>query len=150
MSSSVRTYRQNFLSSARVLEPASTTYCECTATRAAEIYDDVGQRSLGRLLTGFTEDSMVQATLRASQSGIGYKRAQDNSSQAAHPSNDTRRSHGWPSAETPLETRPAAVIETATSTPSMTMTEPRQRYIFRKRLRQQKKRGSKQSGASGA
>ena len=38
------------------------------------------------------------------------------SSQAAHPSKDTRRSPGWPSAEAPLETRLAAVTETATST----------------------------------
>ena len=33
--------------------------------RAAEIYDEVGQRSLERLFRGLTEDSMTQATLSA-------------------------------------------------------------------------------------
>ena len=37
--------------------------------RAAEICDEVGQRSLERLFPGFTEDSLVQATLSAGQSG---------------------------------------------------------------------------------
>ena len=45
--------------------------------RAAEIYDEVGQRFLERLFPGLTEDSMTQATLSASQSGIGYKRPRD-------------------------------------------------------------------------
>ena len=45
--------------------------------RAAENFDEVGQRSLERLFQGFTEDSMEQATLSAGQSGIGYKRARD-------------------------------------------------------------------------
>ena len=46
-------------------------------TRAAEIFNEVGQRSFGRLFPGFTEDSLEQATLRAGQSGIGFKRARD-------------------------------------------------------------------------
>ena len=46
--------------------------------RRAEIFDEVGRRSLERLFPGFTEDSMEQATtLCAGQSGIGYKRARD-------------------------------------------------------------------------
>ena len=43
--------------------------------RAAEIYDEVGQKSLEILFPGFTEDSLKQATLSAGLSGIGYKRA---------------------------------------------------------------------------
>ena len=39
--------------------------------RTAEIFDEVGQRSLQRLFPGFTEDSLEQATLSAGQSGIG-------------------------------------------------------------------------------
>ena len=35
--------------------------------RAAEIYDEVGQRSPERRFPGFTEDSLVQATLSAGQ-----------------------------------------------------------------------------------
>ena len=38
--------------------------------RAAEIYDEIGRRSLERLFPGLTEDSMTQATLNAGQSGI--------------------------------------------------------------------------------
>ena len=45
--------------------------------RAAEIQDEVGQRSLERLFPDLTEDSMTQATLSAGQSGIGYKRARE-------------------------------------------------------------------------
>ena len=45
--------------------------------RAAEIYDEVGQRSLERLFPGITEDIMTRATLSAGQSGIGFKRARD-------------------------------------------------------------------------
>ena len=45
--------------------------------RAAEIYDEVGQRSLEPLFHRLTEDSMTQATLSAGQSGIGFKRARD-------------------------------------------------------------------------
>ena len=43
----------------------------------AEIFDEVGQRSLERLFPGFTEDSMLQATLSSGQFGIGYKRARE-------------------------------------------------------------------------
>ena len=39
--------------------------------RAAENYDEVGQRSLERVFPRFTEDSITQATLSAGQSGIG-------------------------------------------------------------------------------
>ena len=35
--------------------------------RTAEIYDEVGQRSLERLFPGFTEDSMVQASPESEQ-----------------------------------------------------------------------------------
>ena len=44
---------------------------------AAAVYDVIGQRSLDRLFFGLTEDSVTQATLSASQSGIGVKRARD-------------------------------------------------------------------------
>ena len=40
---------------------------------AAKIFDEVGQRSLERLFRGFTKDSSKQATLSASQSGIGTR-----------------------------------------------------------------------------
>ena len=43
--------------------------------RAAQIFDEVGDRSLERLFPGFTEHSREQATLSESQSRIGYKRA---------------------------------------------------------------------------
>ena len=43
----------------------------------AEIFDEVGHRSLKRLFPGFTEDSLEQATLNAGQSGIGYKRSRN-------------------------------------------------------------------------
>ena len=43
--------------------------------RAAEIHDEVGQRSPERLFPGFTEDSSVQAIISGSQSRMGYKRA---------------------------------------------------------------------------
>ena len=77
VSSCVRTRRQNLPSSASVLASVeSTTSSECTVTQffkrqAANIFDEVGQRSLERLLPGFTEDGLEQATLSASQSGIG-------------------------------------------------------------------------------
>ena len=52
-----------------------TTSSECTVTRffrrAAEIFDEVWQRSLERLFPQVTEDSWEQATLSAGQSGIG-------------------------------------------------------------------------------
>ena len=52
---------------------------------AAEIYEEVEQRSHERLFPGLTEASMTQATLSAGQSGIGYKRA------------TSRLLHTWPS-----------------------------------------------------
>ena len=45
--------------------------------RAAEVYDEIGQRSLERLSPSLTEDSMTQATLSSGQSGTGYTRARD-------------------------------------------------------------------------
>ena len=45
--------------------------------RAAEIFDEIGQRSFERVFPGFTEDSLEQATLSAGQSGVGNKRARD-------------------------------------------------------------------------
>ena len=45
--------------------------------RAAEIYDEVGQRSLERLFLGLAENSMTQATLSAGQSRIGFEGARD-------------------------------------------------------------------------
>ena len=39
---------------------------------AAEVYDEIGKRSLERLFPGLTEDSMTQATLSAGQSGKGF------------------------------------------------------------------------------
>ena len=44
---------------------------------AAEVYDEIGQRSPERLFPGPTEVSMTQATLSAGQSRIGFKRARD-------------------------------------------------------------------------
>ena len=43
----------------------------------AKTFDEVGLRSLERLLPGFTEDCAQQATLSAGQSGIGCKRSVD-------------------------------------------------------------------------
>ena len=93
--------------------------------RAAEIYDEVGQRSLERLFPGFTEDSMTQATLSAGQSGIGYKRARDIAAPAhlgALTAAKPRIQEMIQDAITagllpkqPPETRPAAVIETAST-----------------------------------
>ena len=45
--------------------------------RAADFHDEVGQRSLERLLPGFTEGGTTQATLSAGQSGIGFKKERD-------------------------------------------------------------------------
>ena len=87
--------------------------------RAAEIFDEVGQRSLARLFPGFTEDSMTQATLSADPSGIGYKRARDIAAPAAKPRIQAMVQDAVTAGLLPkqtLETRLAAVIETATST----------------------------------
>ena len=70
---------------------------------AAEVYEEIWQRSLERLLPGLTEDTTTQATLSAGQSGTGFNRAPDidapahlgsRRSQAAHPGYDPRRSLG--------------------------------------------------------
>ena len=46
--------------------------------RAAEIYEEVWLWSVEGPFPGTTEDSLVQATLSAGQSGIGHKKARDN------------------------------------------------------------------------
>ena len=67
--------------------------------RAAQIYDEVGQRSLERLFPGLMEDSMTQATLSAGVRNRIQKSARHRGSctlesphcrQAPHPSNDPR------------------------------------------------------------
>ena len=94
---------------------------------AADVFDEVGQRSLERLFPGLREDSTTHATLSAGQSRIGFERARDiaapahlgsHRSQAAYPSNDPRRSVGRPSprADPGGAARLTAVIEAATST----------------------------------
>ena len=130
---------------------------------AAEIYDEIGQRSLERLFPGLTEDSMMQATLSAGQSGIGYKRARDIAALAhlgaliaAKPrtqANDSRRSPGRPSTRAPpwrlalprSSTQPPPPI----SAPLMTKIKPRRSCMCRRRPRQRKKRGSKHLEAYG-
>ena len=94
--------------------------------RAAEIYDEVGQRSLERLFPGLTEDSMTQATLSAGQSRIGHKRARGIATPAhmgaliaSKPRIQAMIQHTVFAGllpRHPLETRLAAVIVTATST----------------------------------
>ena len=125
---------------------------------AAAVYDEIGQRSLERLFPGLTEDSMTQATLSAGQSGIGYKRARDIAAPAhlgALKAAKLRihamiRDAVWAGLlpEHPLETRLAAVIETATSTylsaHLTVMSKERRSCMFRRQPRQQTKLGSKQ------
>ena len=93
---------------------------------AAEVYDEIGQRSLERLFQGLTEDSITQATLSAGQSGIGFKRARDIAAPAllgaliaAKPCiqaliQDAATAGFLP--RQPLETRFAAVVDKAIST----------------------------------
>ena len=94
--------------------------------RAAEIHDEVGQRSLERLFPGITEDSMSQVTLSSGQSGISHKRGRDVAALAhlgaliaAKPRIQAMIQDGvtaGPLPMGPVETRLAAVIETALST----------------------------------
>ena len=72
--SCVKTRRQSLLSFANVLASVVSTtssgvhgHTILQEKRAAEIYDEVGQRSLERLFPGFTEDSSEQTTLSASR-----------------------------------------------------------------------------------
>ena len=119
----------------------------------SESDDEVGQRSLERLFPGFTEDSMVQATLSAGQSGIGYTRARDIAAPAhlgALIAAKPRIQAMIQDAVTvgllprqPLETRLAAP---PTSEPLMMKIKPRQSCTFRWRPRQQTRLGSKQLG----
>ena len=90
------------------------------------VYEEIEQRSFERLFLGLTEDSMTLATLSAGQSGIGYKRARDIAApahlralMAAKPRIQAMIQDGVTAgllAQQPLETRVAAVIETAIST----------------------------------
>ena len=128
-SNSARTRRRSSPFSERVWESAaSTTPCECTAThqeqRAAEVHDEIGQRSLERVFPGLTE-SMTQATLSAGQSGIGFKRARDIAAPhlwaliAAKPRVQTLTQDADWAGLLPkqiLEARLSEVIETASST----------------------------------
>ena len=133
MSSNVGSHRQTLLSSVKVSESdAPTTSSECRATRslqeqrAADIYDEVGQRSLERLFPGFTEDSMTQATLSAGHAVIGCKRARDIAAPAhlgafiaAKPRIQAMIQDALTAGlvlQQPLEARLDAVIATATST----------------------------------
>ena len=122
--SCVRTRRRNLPFSESVLRVLGHTVLQ--EHRAAEIHDEIGQRSLERLFPGFTEDSMVQVTLSGGQSGIGYKRARDVASPvhlgaltAAKRCIQAVIQDGVTAGllpKQPLETRLAAVIETALST----------------------------------
>ena len=131
-------------------------YTNLQEQRAAEFFDELGQRSLEMLFPGFMEDSMVQATLNADQSGIGHKKARGIAAPAhlgaliaARPRIRALIQDAVLAGlllQQRLETRLDAVIATATSTYT-TKTEPRQSCMFRKRPGQQRKRGSKQSGS---
>ena len=122
--------------------------------RAAEIFDEVGQRSLERLFPGFTEDRSEQATHSAGQSATGYKRARDISApahlgalKAAKPHiqamiHDAVMAGLLP--KHPLETRFAVEPPPPATKPSMTKTELRPSSTFKKRPRWQMRRGSKQ------
>ena len=125
VSNCVRTRRQNVVSHVNVLvSVVSTTFCECTATQCCRRNElpksttKVGQRSHERHFPGFT---VVQATLSASQSGIGNKRARDIAAlphlgalTAARPIQDAVTAGLL--LKRPLEARLGVVIETATST----------------------------------
>ena len=106
--------------------------------RAADIYDEVGQRSLERLFPRFAEDSNTQASTPGGT----------HSSQAAHPGDDTRCSHSWLLPSEPLETRLATVIETATSSFTYLNAlddedKATAKLCVQKAARQQTRRGSK-------
>ena len=77
--------------------------------RAAEVCDEVGQRSLERLFPGFTEDRKNASNTQPWPVGNRVQKSarhrgsstpgNPHSSQAAHPSNDPGWSHSWSSAE---------------------------------------------------
>ena len=78
----VRTHRQSLPSCARALASAeSTTSSECMVTKFLTKKPPQSLMKFGqgysKDLAGFTEDSSEQATLSASQSGTGYRRAMD-------------------------------------------------------------------------
>ena len=138
------------------------TSCGFTATQscrsAAEIYDEIGQRSLERLFPAVTEHSMTHATLSAGQSGIGYKRVRDIAALAhlgALIAAKKRiqamiRDAVWAGLlpEQILETRLSEVIETATSTCLGALDSDEQAtarlYVQKTQPRWQTKPGSKQ------
>ena len=130
---SARTRRRSSPSSERVWESALSTISggfpatkSCRNRGAAEVHDEVGQRSLERLFPGLTEDSMTQATLSAGQSGIGFKGARDVAAPAhlkaliaAKPRmQEMIQDAVWAGLlpQQILEARLSEVIETATST----------------------------------
>ena len=145
--SCARTRRQNLHSNGEVgrtnhvLRVHGHTILE--EKRAAEIFDDVGQRSLERLFPGFTEDGLVQATLSAGQSGITAAPALLDALAAATPRVQAMI-QGVVLAgllpKQPLEIRLDAVIERATSTYLSALDDEDQAtaklYVFRRRLRQ--------------
>ena len=126
--------------------------------RAAEIYDEIGQRSLERLVPGLTEDSMTQATLSAGQSGIGHKRARDIAAPAhlgvliaATPRIQAMIQDAvWAGLlpKNPLETCLASSKQSPppTSAPLMTKIKQRQSCMFRRQPRQQTKPSIKRLG----
>ena len=116
---------------------------------AAEVYDEIGHRSFERLFTGLTEDSMTQATLSASQSGIRFKRARDIAAPAhlgalitAKPRIQAMiRDAAWAGLlpEQILEARSPPISAHLT-----VMSKQRRSCMFRRQPRQQTKLGSKQ------
>ena len=125
--SCVRTRRRNLPSSVRVWESVVTTSCEYTATqslRSSELQTSTTRTAVSRKAPpGF--GGQHHATLSAAQRGIGYKRAGDIAPAhlgafiAAKPRIQAMIHDGVTVGllpKQPLETRLAAVIETAIST----------------------------------
>ena len=120
---------------------------------AAEVYDEIGQRSLQRLFQGLTEDSKTQAILSAGQSGIGFKRVRDIAAPAhlgaliaAKPRiQATIQDAVWAGLlpEQIREARLSDAIETATSAylSALDMNNQQQNFVFKRQLRQQTKLG---------
>ena len=115
---------------------------------ATEVFEG-GQTSLERLFPGCTEDGLEQATLSASQSGIGKKSARDVASPGTLRStrcSQTANSGLLP--KQPLLARLGALIEAATAVyldESMTQRNPQQGCICNKQPKQWTNRGSKQT-----
>ena len=124
---------------------------------AAKVLDEVRQRSLERPLPGFTEDRSEHATLSASQSSIGYRRAWDVGRpsiprRSCSPNHDFWTGFGFATTarllpKQPLLARLDAVIELATaafSTLLMIQRNPPLGCILQKAPQQQTNRGSRQ------